>query len=103
MNVLSDKLEPQTFGQFVDALILANIRMWHAQEVVYETETLEKMSRDEMFHFLKQSTWLNLERNFAMDNLDAALARQISEKHPNVSLTGAPMTLQAQPPLWEQA
>lgn len=102
MNILSDKLGAETFGEFIDSLIITNIRMWHAQEIVYETETLAKLSREEMFDFLKQGTWLNLERNVAMDGLDAELAGHIWERSP--ALRPAPPALGPQQavPVWEE-
>ena len=102
MNIITTDLEPQTFGEFIDALIIANLRMWHAQEVVYETETLRAMTHAQMFDFLKQATWLNLLRNRAMDGLDATLAAEIMERNPTTKRMDKPMTMEGQLPLWEQ-
>lgn len=102
MNILTDELHPQTFGEFVDALIIANIRMWHAQEIIYEPKTLDNLSRNEMFAFLKEATWLNLRRNYAMDGLDNSLAEQIIAKHPNIERRDQPMLMEGQPLIWEE-
>ncbi len=102
MNILTTDLHPTTFGEFIDALIIANMRMWHAQEVVYETETLNAMSREEMFDFLKQATWLNLLRNRAMDGLDASLTAEILKNKPDIERRDAPLPMEGQLPLWEQ-
>lgn len=102
MNILTTDLQPKTFGEFIDALIIANMRMWHAQEVVYETEKLNAMSREEMFDFLKQATWLNLLRNRAMDGLDASLTAEILKNKPDIERRDAPLPMAGQLPLWEQ-
>jgi hypothetical protein len=80
MNILKDKLAPKTFGEFIDSLIITNIRMWHAQEIVYEVETLEKLSKEEMFDFLKDATWLNLMRNKMMEGVELSFSSILSEK-----------------------
>ncbi len=102
MNILTTDLEPKTFGEFIDALIIANLRMWHAQEVVYETETLSAMTHTQMFDFLKQATWLNLLRNRAMDGLDSSLAAEIMERNPAIERIDTPISMEGQLPLWEQ-
>lgn len=33
VNILCDRLHPTTFGELIDALIIMNLRMWHAQEL----------------------------------------------------------------------
>jgi hypothetical protein len=102
MNILTTDLNPQSFGEYIDALIIANLRMWHAQEIVYETETLTAMTHAQMFDFLKQATWLNLLRNRAMDGLDASLAAEIMKRNPAVERIDKPLAMDGQLPLWEQ-
>ncbi|MBI3259117.1 MAG: hypothetical protein HYZ54_06565 [Ignavibacteriae bacterium] len=102
MNIITTDLEPKTFGEFIDALIIANLRMWHAQEVVYEIETLNAMTHPQMFDFLKQATWLNLLRNRAMDGLDSTLAAEIMERNPATERIDKPIAMEGQLPLWEQ-
>ena len=84
VNIISDELEPTNFGEFIDALIITNLRMWHAQEFFYELDLLKKLSKDEMYDKLKYGSWLNLQRNFQMDGLDAVFAAQLAERHPNL-------------------
>lgn len=102
MNILTTDLEPKTFGEFVDALIIANLRMWHAQEVVYEIDTLNAMTHSQMFDFLKQATWLNLLRNRAMDGLDSTLAAEIMERNPETERIDKSIAMDGQLPIWEQ-
>ncbi len=83
-NIINDELDPQSFGEFVDALIITNLRMWHAQEFFYELDLLKKLSKDEMYEKLRYGSWLNLQRNFQMDGLDAVFAAQLAERHPDI-------------------
>jgi hypothetical protein len=71
-----------TFGSFVDELIVTNIQMWHVQERLYEPESLNAMSRSDMLHLLHRGTWLNLVRNRCIDNLDATLNRMLQPSTP---------------------
>jgi len=103
MRLANDNLEPQTFGEFVDALIIVNIRMWHAQETVYEIETLEKLTHGQMFDFLKNATWLNLMRNRMMDNLDSTLAVQLQPGKGDELKTVSIKQIDDQSQIWEQA
>ncbi|MFP4528471.1 MAG: hypothetical protein ACLFQX_07975 [Candidatus Kapaibacterium sp.] len=102
MNIIKDELRPETFGEFIDSLIITNIRMWHAQELVYETESLERLSRADMFDFLKQATWLNLERNRMMEGLDSQLAGAIEENNPGIKRIDIPSEKSDEPPIREQ-
>ena len=102
VNILTDELHPQSFGHFIDMLIIENIRMWHAQEIIYEPQIVENFSRDEMFAFLKKATWLNLRRNYAMDGLDNSLAEQIVKKHPNIERLDQPISMAEQFFIWEE-
>ncbi len=74
-SLRKDALRPESFGAWIDALIIENIRMWHEQERVYEVDRLEAMPREDLVSFLKAATWINLKRNEAIDHLDAHLAR----------------------------
>lgn len=100
-NILTDKLQPKSFGEFIDSLVITNIRMWHEQERIYEIETLGKMEKKEMFEFLKKATWLNLQRNLSLDGLDSILADKIMELHPHSERKDKPILMEGQPPLWE--
>jgi thiamine pyrophosphokinase len=57
-------------GNLIARLIEKNILMWHVQETVYVGD-LDSMSREELLAYLKNATRLNLERNAAIDKLDA--------------------------------
>jgi len=83
-NILKDSLQPTTFGQQVDALIIANIRMWHAQEILFDVDALNSMDKDGMYSTLKYATWLNLQRNVYMDGTDGAIVEHLAQKHPSV-------------------
>ncbi len=83
-NIIVDELEPTNFGEFIDALIITNLRMWHAQEFFYELDLLKKLDKDQMYEKLRYGSWLNLQRNFQMDGLDAVVAAQLAERHPSV-------------------
>ncbi len=83
-NILKDPLQPTTFGQQVDALIIANIRMWHAQEILFDLDALNALSKDGMYSTLKYATWLNLERNVYMDGTDGAIVEHLAHVHPSV-------------------
>jgi hypothetical protein len=102
MNILEDTLDPKTPGEYIDALIISNIRMWHEQEVVYEIDTLKNLTLEKMFSFLKKATWLNLERNQQMDGLDWKLLEKISKKHPSVLENNNQITFTSEKPLWEE-
>jgi hypothetical protein len=84
MNIIKEDIIPETFGEFIDSLIIANIKMWHAQEMVYEVETLKKLTLESMFRFLKESTWLNLARNQMMEGVDSAMSNRLMDKHPDL-------------------
>jgi hypothetical protein len=103
MNILSDDLTPLTFGEFIDALIITNIRMWHEQELIYEIETLKKMTKEEMLEFLKKATWLNLKRNFSIDSLDNMLADDIMRRHPDIKRRDELLAMNEQTLIWDQA
>ncbi len=81
-NILVDELHPNSFGEFVDALIITNLRMWHAQEFFYELDLLRQLDKEQMFDKLKYGSWLNLQRNFQMDGLDATVAALLEQQHP---------------------
>ncbi len=83
-NIISDDLDPQNFGEFIDALIITNLRMWHAQEFFYELDLLKKLDKDQMYEKLRYGSWLNLQRNFQMDGLDAVVAAHLAERHPAI-------------------
>ncbi len=83
-NILLDELEPQNFGEYIDALIITNLRMWHAQEFFYELDLLKQLTKDEMYEKLRYGSWLNLQRNFQMDGLDAVFAASLATRHPSV-------------------
>ena len=53
----------QTFSQIADV----NCRLWHAQEKVYEFETIPAEDKD---RFVKKLAVLNLERNKCIDHID---------------------------------
>ncbi|NJO93455.1 MAG: hypothetical protein HC820_02150 [Hydrococcus sp. RM1_1_31] len=102
MNIIKDELIPQSFGEFIDALLIENIRMWHAQELIYETETLDNLTREEMLNFLKEATWLNLMRNSAIDAVDSSFATQIVTQYPNIERRDVPVSMKGQLPIWEE-
>jgi hypothetical protein len=102
MNILTDELQTKSFGEYLDSLIITNIRMWHEQEKIYEMETLRKMGKNEMFDFLKKATWLNLQRNISIDGLDGTFASKIMEKNPDINRKDSPIPMKGQPPVWEQ-
>jgi hypothetical protein len=78
--------KPTDVAAAMDTLIRVNIDMWHAQERIYEMESLERGSKEELRDFLQASTWLNLQRNTAMDAVNRAL------------VAGLPAALVASPP-----
>jgi hypothetical protein len=81
-NILSGELKPQSFGAYIDALIITNMRMWHAQEGLYELDVLDSMTKDQMFSVLKKASWLNIERTKFMDGTDASLVEMLERLHP---------------------
>jgi len=98
VNILRDRLQPHTMGQMIDALIIMNIRMWHAQELFFDLEKLYALPHDQVLPLLTETTRLNLLRNQAMDGVDALLARHLSERFPHLP------TQQSQPQndiIWE--
>jgi len=102
MNILTDHFDPKTFGEFVDALIITNIRMWHAQETIYEPDIWKRLSRENLIDFLKKSTWLNLQRNFQMDGLDGSVVEKIVEQHPNIERRDRPISMEGLLPIWDE-
>ncbi len=101
-NIIAEELKPRTFGEFIDALIIINIRMWHEQEIIYEIETLKKMKKKDMFEFLKRATWLNLQRNFSIDKLDGILEDKLMELYPDCKQKDKPTFMDEQKLIWEQ-
>lgn len=101
MNILTDDLKPTTIGEYIDSLIITNIRMWHKQELVYEIENLERMSLDEMFDFLKDSGWLNLVRNRMMEKVDENFGAKLNKKDNLVSGTNN-IIEDISVPIWEE-
>lgn len=102
-NILKDRLQPQSFGEQIDALIITNIRMWHAQEVLFEEDTLAHLDKEGMFNTLKVATALNLERNVYMDGSDASFARTLEQRHPHIAAQLRTATHNAdQTIIWEQ-
>jgi hypothetical protein len=102
MNILTDELQPKSFGEYVDSLIITNIRMWHEQEKIYEMKTLRKMRKNEMFDFLKKATWLNLQRNVSIDGLDGTLAAKVMERNPDIKRKDLPISMKGESLIWEQ-
>jgi hypothetical protein len=76
-DLRTDDLAPRTPGEWIDALIVRNIRMWHLQEKVYEMDSLNRSSREDLIRFFKEATWMNLQRTEAMDGLDFQLAQAV--------------------------
>lgn len=79
-NILRDRLAPRTFGEMIDALIVMNLRMWHAQELFFDLDKLTALPHDDIVPLLTYTTRLNLLRNQAMDGVDAALAELLSRR-----------------------
>ncbi|MCX7930016.1 MAG: hypothetical protein N2663_04785 [Chlorobi bacterium] len=82
LNILQDRLFPCTFGEMIDALIVMNLRMWHAQELFFDLEKLTAMPHENIIPLLTYTTRLNLLRNQAMDGIDAHLAKHLSQQSP---------------------
>jgi hypothetical protein len=74
MSVIDGPLQLDTPGAVIDALIIVNIRMWHAQELIYEEEIFESLSQPQLVDYIRRATQLNLDRNALMDRLDATVA-----------------------------
>jgi hypothetical protein len=102
MNILKDTLYPKTIGEYIDYLLIQNIRMWHEQEKIYEIENLSKMQLPDMFKFLKESGWLNLMRNQMMEKVDLELEHQIGLKYPLPKPQGKERTKFNNIPIWEE-
>lgn len=83
-DIINGEWEPQSLGEWVDILIIRNIRMWHLQERVYHLENLFKEDRNGLESYLKDATWMNLQRNFAIDNLDSAYVEHIFGTIPKI-------------------
>jgi len=83
-DILHDEWEPQSIGEWIDILIIRNIRMWHLQERVYHLENLFKEDRHGLETYLKDATWMNLQRNFAIDNLDSSYVKFIFGSIPKI-------------------
>ncbi|MCS7000659.1 MAG: hypothetical protein RML15_08635 [Bacteroidota bacterium] len=81
-NILRDRLAPRTLGEMIDALIIMNLRMWHAQELFFDLDKLEALPCEEIIPLLTYTTRLNLLRNQAMDGIDARLAEQVQRRFP---------------------
>jgi hypothetical protein len=80
MSIIDGPLDLTTPGAIIDALIIVNIRMWHAQELIYEEEIFETLSQPQLVDYIRQATQLNLDRNSLMDRLDAAVAALFVDK-----------------------
>lgn len=87
VNILTDQLKPHTFGEMIDALIIMNIRMWHAQELFFDLDKLTTLPHDQIVPLLTYTTRLNLLRNQAMDGIDAALTLQLKKRFPSLEIS----------------
>jgi hypothetical protein len=74
-DIIQGEWEPRSLGAWIDLLIIRNIRMWHLQERVYDLDALLKQDRTGLETYLKDATWMNLQRNTGMDQVDTALVR----------------------------
>lgn len=93
VNILSDHLHPATFGELIDALIIMNVRMWHAQELFFDLDKLTALPHKEIVPLLTYTTRLNLLRNQAMDGIDAVLAEHLQRRFPQLRQhTQAPLS-----------
>jgi hypothetical protein len=99
-NIITGELRPQSFGQFIDALMITNMRMWHAQEFFYELDLLKQLSKEEMYDKLRFGSWLNLQRNIQMDGLDASLAARLNTMFPELELLKEEVSEQTT--IWEK-
>lgn len=84
LNIHTDQLHPRSFGEIIDALIIMNIRMWHAQELFFDLDKLYALPHDQVLPLLTYTTRLNLLRNHAMDGIDAKLAEQLERRFPEL-------------------
>lgn len=84
VNILCDRLYPTTFGEMIDALIIMNLRMWHAQELFFDLDKLTTLPHEEIVPLLTYTTRLNLLRNHAMDGIDAVLAEYLQRRFPQL-------------------
>lgn len=100
MDLRHGVLEPATFGEWIDALIIQNLRMWHEQELVYETEALNRLTEEGLRGYLRRATWINLERNAAIDGLDARLVAGLFPKAAFEPSEARPLGLE--PEVWER-
>ncbi|GIV54676.1 MAG: hypothetical protein KatS3mg039_1194 [Candidatus Kapaibacterium sp.] len=82
VDIRHDRLGPRTFGEMIDALIIMNIRMWHAQELFFDLDKLYALPHDQVLPLLTETTRLNLLRNQAMDGIDALLATHVERRFP---------------------
>ncbi len=85
INILNDTLRPRTVGEMIDALIIMNIRMWHAQELFFDLDKLYALPHDRVLPLLTYTTRLNLLRNQAMDGIDALFAAQLEKRFPGIA------------------
>jgi hypothetical protein len=71
------ELQAESLGAVLSELAKVNCDLWHAQEKVYEFETVPATQKDAV---VKQLAALNLKRNQCVDAIDQALVKIVQSK-----------------------
>jgi hypothetical protein len=79
-----------TLGSLVDKLSVVNLKMWHAQENLYDIRrmTLEQFKEkyyndigiENLFRSLNKAADLNVQRNSLIDSIDELVVEMIQSK-----------------------
>jgi len=81
----------ETIGSLIDKLSVVNLKMWNAQDVLYEIRRLsleqfkEKYQSDEgmkqLYDVFQKSCNLNFQRNVLIDDIDKKIVEMIKSNH----------------------
>lgn len=84
----------ETLGQLTDRLDVANLKMWWAQENLYQVRhmTFEQFKQEfgteeglqEIWEYFKKATDLNIQRNNLIDDIDKFVAKLIVTLRPDL-------------------
>ncbi len=84
----------ETLGSIVDRLVTVDMKMWYAQEDLYQIRDMTfeqfldnysgELGMEILWKAFQKGIDLNLQRNDLVDEIDQELARQIKEGHGNV-------------------